>query len=110
VEARLFGATTLAQPILMWPFLALPILLLVYFGVDRFGANFTKIIFSFVFFFFQFFLINKNYFFRIFSFFSKAVEDILFIFNKFLSTLHKKYKFKHTTTVFYFLFDYSSNR
>jgi len=40
-EARLFGATNLVQPVLLWPFLALPILLLVHFGVDLFSANFT---------------------------------------------------------------------
>jgi len=45
----------------------------------------------------------------LFSFFSKTVKDFLFIFKKFLSTLHKKYKLKHTTTVFFF-FGYSSSR
>jgi len=52
-EARLFGATTFARPVLLWPFMALPILLLVHFGADLFGANFTEIIY--VFYFFQFF-------------------------------------------------------
>jgi len=46
---RLYGTTTLAWPVLLWPFFALPILLLVHFGADLFDANFTKIIFSFAF-------------------------------------------------------------
>jgi len=85
VEARLFGVTTLALPVLLWPFLALPILLLVQFGADLFGANFMKIIFSLAFFF------SKKKFFSVFlfHFFSKTVENFLFVFNKFLSTLHK---------------------
>jgi len=44
-EAHVFGATTLAQPVLLWFFLALPTLLLVHFGADLFGTNFMKIIF-----------------------------------------------------------------
>jgi len=78
-------------------------LLLVHFGADLFGANFMKIIFFlllFVSIYFSF-LIYKNYFFPSFLFFSKTVEDVLFIFNEFLSTQRKEYKFKHTTTVFY---------
>jgi len=43
--ARLYGTITLAQPVLLWPFLVLPILLLVHFGMNIVGANFTKIIF-----------------------------------------------------------------
>jgi len=65
--------TTLAQPILLWSFLALPILLLVHFGADLFGTNFTKIIFSFAFY---------NFFSFLVYFFSKAMEDFLFIFTK----------------------------
>jgi len=57
LKARLFCATTLARPVLLWPFLALPILLLVHFGADLFGVNFTKIIF-FLFLIFQFFYFN----------------------------------------------------
>jgi len=47
---------------------------------------------------------HENGFFHIsFSafFFQKQLKIFLFIFNKFLSTLHKKFKFKHTATVFY---------
>jgi len=51
------------------------------------------------------FLVENNFFLFQFSFF-KTVEDFLLIFNKFISTLHKKYKFKHIATVF--LFGYSS--
>jgi len=77
------------------------------FGVAHFGANFTKIFFVFL---FSIFLIykNKNFPSSVLFFFSKTVEDFLFICNKFLSTLHKKYKFKHTATVF--LFGYSSRK
>jgi len=39
-------------------------------------------------------------FFIFFFFFSKSVEDFLFIFNKFLY-FQKKYKFKYTATVFF---------
>jgi len=39
-----------------------------------------------------------------FIFFSKTVEDFLLIFNKFLSTPLKKYKFKHTLLFFIWLF------
>jgi len=56
-----FGMTTLAQPILLWPFFALPILLLVHFGADFFGVNFTKIIFSLLF--SSIFLIERKNFF-----------------------------------------------
>jgi len=96
----------LALPVLLWPFLALPIFLLVHFGADLFGANFTKIIFFS--FWFQFLIYKKNFslFFHFFLF-QKQSKDFLFICNKFLSTLQKKYKFKHTATVFLFgyLFD-----
>jgi len=41
--------TTLAWPVMLWPFLALPILLLVLVEVDLFGANFMKIFFPLLF-------------------------------------------------------------
>jgi len=97
VEARLFDTTTLVRPVLLWPFLALPILLLVCFGADLFGSNFTKIFFISFFLFSILLIYKKNIFCFSFS-----------VFNKFLSTPHKKYKFKHTATVY--LFGYSSNR
>jgi len=86
---QLYGATTLAWPILLWLFLALPILLLVHFGADLFGTNFIKIFFLLIF--FQF-LIYKKFFlvFHFYFYFSKTVEDFLLFVLKFLSILHKK--------------------
>jgi len=52
---------------------------------------------------FSIFLIYKKKFFRL-SFsvlFSKTVEDFLFIFNKYLSTPHKKIQVQTHATVFY---------
>jgi len=43
-----------------------------------------------------------------FFIFSKTVEAFFFIFNKFLSTLHKKIQVQ--THCYCFLFSYSSNR
>jgi len=74
VEARLFGATIVVRPVLLWPFLALPILMLVHFGADLFGANFTKIIFFFCSFSLFNFLIYKKNFSSFSVFFSKTVE------------------------------------
>jgi len=108
---RRYGVTTLSWPILLWPFLALPILLLVHFWADLFGTNFTKIICFFCFL-FQFFLIYRKKFFCLsfFLFFSfKNSQKIFCLFVIYFFPLYiKKYKFKHTTTVF--LFGYSSNR
>jgi len=57
-----------------------------HFGEDFFVANFTKIIIFFSFCFFQFFLIiliyKKKFSVFLFLFFSKTVEDFLFIFKK----------------------------
>jgi len=54
VGTRLYGATILARPVLLWPYLALPILLQIHFGADLFGANFVRIIYFVCFFFFNF--------------------------------------------------------
>jgi len=70
---RLYGATTLARPVLLWPFLALPILMLVHFEEDLFGANFMEINF-FLLLFVSIFLIYKKIFRLFFIFFSKTVE------------------------------------
>jgi len=93
----------LARPVLLWPFLALPIFLLVHFGAELFGMNLTKIIFSFLFSFsnFSIFLIYKNTFsvFFIFFFQRQSMIFCLFLIN-FFPLYIKKYKFKHTATVF----------
>jgi len=60
------------------------------------------------FFLFSIFLFNKKNFSSSVFFFQKQLKIFLFIFNKFIFTLHIKYKFKHTATVC--LFGYSSNR
>jgi len=104
-EARLFGETTLAPPILLWPFLAFPILLLLHFEVDLFCANFTKKNFFLL---FSIFLIHKNYFFpKFFFFFFFSKIFCLFLINFF--PLYIKNASSNTLLLF-FLFDYSSNR
>jgi len=97
---RLYGATTLSRPVLLWPFLAVPILLLVHFGADLFGTNFMKINF-FLLLFVSIFLIYKKIF-RLF--FQIQSKDFLFICNKFLSPLHKKIQVQTHRYCFIWLF------
>jgi len=94
------GYTTLwhnhfARTVLLWPFLVLPFCCYASpFWIGRFWRENN-------FFLFPIFFLNLYYFFPSF-FFHFFQNSRLFIFNKFLSTLHKKkYKFKHTATVFY---------
>jgi len=103
MEARLFCTTALAQPVLLWSFLALPILLMVHFGADLFVANFTKIYFSFAF--FSIFLNYKKFF----SVFFQKQSKIFVYFNKFLCTQQKKIQVQTHRYCFFFFFGYSSN-
>jgi len=77
------------------------------FWSGAFWCKFHEKIFSFAFC-FNFLIYKKISVFLFSFFFQKQSKDFLFICNKFFPLYIKKYKFKHTTTIF--LFGYSSNR